>query len=103
MDGVASPFRTPVVALDGPDKVTGAARYTFDVSVPGMLHAKVLRSPYPHADILSIDTMRAEALPGVVGGQVTRGARGYKINWGTTPCADRRRECPNSAGAGIYV
>jgi CO/xanthine dehydrogenase Mo-binding subunit len=54
MDGVASPFRTPVVALDGPDKVTGAARYTFDVSVPGMLHAKVLRSPYPHAGILSI-------------------------------------------------
>src|SRR5689334_11022392 len=66
MDGAASPFRVPVVALDGPDKVTGAARYTFDVSVPGMLHAKVLRSPYPHAGILSIDTMRAEALPGVV-------------------------------------
>jgi CO/xanthine dehydrogenase Mo-binding subunit len=66
MDGAASPFRTPVVALDGPDKVTGAARNTFDVSVPGMLHAKVLRSPYPHAGILSIDTMRAEALPGVV-------------------------------------
>ena len=41
MDGAASPFRTPVVALDGPDKVTGAARYTFDVSMPGMLHAKV--------------------------------------------------------------
>src|SRR5215813_2396276 len=66
MDGVASPFRTPVVALDGPDKVTGTARYTFDVSMPGMMHAKVLRSPYPHAGILSIDTMRAEALPGVV-------------------------------------
>ena len=66
MDGAASPFRTPVVALDGPDKVTGAARYTFDVSLPGMLHAKVLRSPYPHAGILSIDTRRAEALPGVV-------------------------------------
>ncbi len=45
MDGAASPFRTPVVALDGPDKVSGAARYTFDVGVPGMLHAKVLRSP----------------------------------------------------------
>jgi CO/xanthine dehydrogenase Mo-binding subunit len=66
MNGAASPFRTPVVALDGPDKVTGAARYTFDVSVPGMLHAKVLRSPYPHAGILSIDTMGAESLPGIV-------------------------------------
>ena len=65
MDGAASPFRAPVVALDGPDKVTGAARYTFDVSLPGMLHAKVLRSPHPHARIRSIDTRRAEALPGV--------------------------------------
>jgi CO/xanthine dehydrogenase Mo-binding subunit len=66
MDGASSPFRAPVVALDGPDKVTGAARYTFDVSLPGMLHAKVLRSPYPHARIRSIDTSRAEALLGVV-------------------------------------
>ncbi len=65
MDGAASPFRAPVVALDGPDKVTGAARYTFDVSLPGMLHAKVLRSPYPHARIRCMDTRRAEALPGV--------------------------------------
>jgi CO/xanthine dehydrogenase Mo-binding subunit len=65
MDGAASPFRAPVIALDGPDKVTGAARYTFDVSLPGMLHAKVLRSPHPHARIRSIDTGRAEGLPGV--------------------------------------
>jgi CO/xanthine dehydrogenase Mo-binding subunit len=64
MDG-ASPFRAPVVALDGPDKVTGAARYTFDVTLPGMLHAKVLRSPHPHARIRSVDARRAEALPGV--------------------------------------
>jgi CO/xanthine dehydrogenase Mo-binding subunit len=49
MDGSPSPFRTPVIPLDGPDKVTGAARYTFDLSLPGMLHAKVLRSPHPHA------------------------------------------------------
>ena len=75
MDGAASPFRAPVIALDGPDKVTGAARYTFDVSLPGMLHAKVLRSPYPHARIRSIDTGRAEALPGVVA-IVTGAARG---------------------------
>jgi CO/xanthine dehydrogenase Mo-binding subunit len=66
MDGAASPFRAPVVALDGPDKVTGAARYTFDVSLPGMLHAKVLRSPHAHARIRSIDPRRAETLPGVV-------------------------------------
>jgi CO/xanthine dehydrogenase Mo-binding subunit len=65
MDGGASPFRAPVAALDGPDKVTGAACYTFDVSLPGMLHAKVLRSPHPHARIRSIKTSRAAALPGV--------------------------------------
>ena len=65
MDGASSPFRAPVVALDGPGKVTGAARYTFDLSLPGILHAKVLRSPHPHAHIRSIDTGRAEALPGV--------------------------------------
>jgi hypothetical protein len=40
MDGSPSPFRAAVVPLDGPEKVTGAARYTFDVSLPGMLHAK---------------------------------------------------------------
>ena len=61
-----SPFRSPVTALDGPDKVTGGARYTFDVTLPGMVHAKVLRSPHPHARIVAIDASRAEALPGVV-------------------------------------
>jgi len=68
MDGTAgdSLFRFPVTAPDGPDKVTGAARYTFDVTLPGMLHAKVLRSPHPHARIVAIDTSKAEALPGVV-------------------------------------
>ena len=65
MNGSSSPFRAAVVRLDGPDKVTGAARYTFDVSLPGMLHAKVLRSPHPHARIRSIETARAESLAGV--------------------------------------
>jgi CO/xanthine dehydrogenase Mo-binding subunit len=77
MDGGTSPFRAPVIALDGPDKVTGAARYTFDVSLPGMLHAKVLRSPHAHARIRSIDTTRAEAFPGVVA--VVTGADAAKL------------------------
>lgn len=50
---------------DGIDKVTGRARYGADVSLPGMLHGKVLRSPHAHARILGIDTSRASALPGV--------------------------------------
>src|SRR5688500_6099753 len=51
--------------VDGTGKVTGAAVYTDDLVLPGMLHAKILRSPHPHARILSIDTALAEALPGV--------------------------------------
>ncbi|WP_235978391.1 xanthine dehydrogenase family protein molybdopterin-binding subunit [Streptomyces lycii] len=46
-------------------KVTGAARYTTDVALPGMLHAKVLRSPHPHARLLTVDATRARQLPGV--------------------------------------
>ncbi len=54
-----------VTRKDGPTKVTGRAEYTVDVSLPGMLHGKVLRSPHPHARILSIDTTSAERLRGV--------------------------------------
>ena len=50
---------------DGADKVTGRARYGADISLPGMLYGKILRSPHAHARIKSIDTSRAEALPGV--------------------------------------
>lgn len=50
---------------DGLSKSTGRARYTDDIVLPGMLHAKILRSPHPHATIRSIDTSEAEALPGV--------------------------------------
>ncbi|MDP2931543.1 MAG: xanthine dehydrogenase family protein molybdopterin-binding subunit [Chloroflexota bacterium] len=53
------------IRLDALDKVTGEAKYCTDIKVPGMLYAKVLRSPYPHARIISIDTSKAEALPGV--------------------------------------
>ena len=51
--------------VDGLEKSTGRAVYTDDVTLPGMLHGKILRSPHPHARILSIDTSRAEALDGV--------------------------------------
>ncbi len=53
------------VRPDGVDKVTGRAQYGADVKLTGLLHAKVLRSPHPHARIRSIDTGKAEALPGV--------------------------------------
>ena len=56
---------TRPIRHDGLEKVTGAAKYGADVQLAGMLHGKVLRSPYAHAYIKSIDTSKAEALPGV--------------------------------------
>lgn len=56
---------TRPVRPDGADKVTGRAIYGADVRMTGMLHGKVLRSPYAHARITSIDTSKAETLPGV--------------------------------------
>ena len=68
----------PVTRQEGPDKVSGTFLYSADVNLPGMLWGKVLRSPYPHARILSVDTSRAEALPGVravITGRDTAGMR----------------------------
>jgi len=52
--------------IDAADRVTGKARYAGDVKIPGMLYARVLRSPLAHARIKSIDTKKALSLPGVV-------------------------------------
>jgi CO/xanthine dehydrogenase Mo-binding subunit len=52
--------------IDGVEKVTGEAKFAGDLMMPGLLEAKVLRSPLPHALIESIDTSKAESLPGVV-------------------------------------
>ena len=54
-----------VPRVDGPEKVTGAAKYGLDAHMPGMLWMKILRSPFPHANIASVDTSAARALPGV--------------------------------------
>jgi CO/xanthine dehydrogenase Mo-binding subunit len=55
----------PIVRDEGPAKVTGAARYTADVPLTGVLWGKCLRSPLPHARIVRIDTSRAARVPGV--------------------------------------
>ena len=51
--------------VEGLDKSSGRAIYTDDIALPGMLHAKILRSPFPHARIVGIDADEARALPGV--------------------------------------
>jgi 4-hydroxybenzoyl-CoA reductase alpha subunit len=57
----------PMRKIEGLDKSTGRAVYTDDIALPGMLHGKILRSPHPHARIVSIDTTEAAALEGVHG------------------------------------
>lgn len=52
-------------SIDGVEKVAGTATYTADITLPGTLYGKTLKSPYPRARIVSIDTSRAKALPGV--------------------------------------
>src|SRR6476659_1495581 len=58
-------FGRSLPAPAGPQVVRGAERYTFDVALDGLLHIKMLRSPHPHAKIISIDTSAALAVPGV--------------------------------------
>jgi CO/xanthine dehydrogenase Mo-binding subunit len=53
------------IRQDGAEKVTGQATYGADIRLPGMLYGKILRSPYAHARIKSIETRHAEELPGV--------------------------------------
>ncbi|MBP1966384.1 xanthine dehydrogenase subunit D [Paenibacillus aceris] len=54
-----------IIRPDGEEKVTGKLQYLTDLTAPGMLHGKVLRSKHPHAWILSIDTSKAKATIGV--------------------------------------
>ena len=78
---------------DGLDKVTGRARYSADIHLSGMLHARLLRSPHAHARIRSINADRALALPGVkaivtaadmpeVSAEFTDQAEGAMVNYG---------------------
>ena len=69
-----------VVRIDSLAKATGEARYTADLTLPRMLHAKVLRSPHAHARILHIDTSKAEKLRGVKAVVTGKDATGVK--WG---------------------
>ena len=84
---------TRPVRHDGFDKVTGRARYSADIHLPGMLHGKLMRSPHAHARIRGIDASRALALPGVkavvtaadlpdVSAEFTDQSEGAAVNYG---------------------
>lgn len=61
--------------LDAVDRVTGQAKYTGDIELPGMLVARLLHSPHAHARIVRLDTSQAEALVGVKAAKRTRSFR----------------------------
>jgi len=69
--------------IDAPDKATGRAIYTDDISLPNMLYGKLLLSTVAHARIRSINTQKAKDLPGVKA--VLTGADVPDIRWGTSP------------------
>ncbi|HEY7402274.1 MAG TPA: xanthine dehydrogenase family protein molybdopterin-binding subunit [Candidatus Angelobacter sp.] len=66
--------------VDGPDKVSGRAKYTYDVHRPGMLFGKMVRSPYAHAKVVSIDTSAAEKMAGVKAVHIIQ-KEGSEIQW----------------------
>jgi xanthine dehydrogenase molybdenum-binding subunit len=76
---------TRPIRHDGYDKVTGRARYAADVPIVGLLHGAMLRSPHAHANIRSIDTSKAEAMPGVHAVIIAKDLPindGSEIDWG---------------------
>lgn len=87
--------RVPLV--DGYAKVTGSSVYTDDIRLPGMLCAKILRSPLAHARIVSIDVSKAEAIPGVRA--VITGQRGAQF--GVLPIS--KDEVPLAVDKVLYV
>ena len=86
-NGTYKVLGTRPVRHDGLDKVTGHANYGADLSLPGMLHAKFLRSPHAHARILSIDTSGAQAMPGVKA--VITGRRIFRRRRPASPSPER--------------
>lgn len=66
--------------LDGPAKVTGAAKYTYDVVRLGMLYARALRCPHAHAKVAKLDVSAAQAMPGVKAVRIVHG-EGAEIQW----------------------
>jgi len=79
-EGKRSHIGKRISRIDGPDKVSGRAKYTYDINRPGMLFGKVVRSPYAHAKIVSIDLSVAEKMPGVKAVKIIQGP-GAEIQW----------------------
>jgi len=87
--------------IDSPDKVSGRAKYTYDVHRPGMLFGKIVRSPHAKAKIVSIDTSAAEKMPGVKAVHIIQKV-GSTVQWAGAEivgiaAVDESRRCDGGA------
>src|SRR6266540_3879948 len=73
--------------VDGAVKVTGRAKYTYDLNPPGLLYARMLGSPYAHAKIVSIDVSAAEKMPGVKAVKIIE-QPGAEVQWAGNEIVD---------------
>jgi xanthine dehydrogenase YagR molybdenum-binding subunit len=79
-EGKRSQIGKRISRIDGPDKVSGRAKYTYDINRQGMLFGKIVRSPYAHAKFVSIDLSAAEKMPGVKAVKALQNP-GFEIQW----------------------
>jgi CO/xanthine dehydrogenase Mo-binding subunit len=70
--------------VDGVEKVTGKAVYTGDIQLPGMAHARILRSPVAHARLVKVDAAKAKAMPGVIATLTRDDIQGFNYKYGAT-------------------
>ena len=70
--------------VDGIEKVTGKAIYTSDIQLPGMAHARILRSPVAHARLREVDASKAKELPGVIATLTRDDIKGFNFKYGAT-------------------
>ena len=70
--------------VDGLEKVTGKAIYTSDIDLPGMAHARILRSPVAHAKLVKVDATKAKELPGVIATLTRDDIQGFNYKYGAT-------------------
>src|SRR5437868_13789939 len=79
-EGKRSLIGKRISRVDSPAKVSGQAKYTYDVKRPAMLFGKILRCPYAHAKVVSIDASAAERMPGVKAVHIIQG-QNSNIHW----------------------
>ena len=75
---------TNVHRVDGIEKVTGKAIYTTDLQLPGMAHARILRSPVAHAQLVKVDASKAKAFPGVIATLTRDDIQAFNYKYGAT-------------------